>query len=202
LTAAAASCYRRKSRIAVSRFAIAHGSIDVASVAIGAALVITAAVIAWLVRRAPAAPAAAPPPRPSPPSRPPTPALTRPRRRVTAAGLEVATVGMVCPTCRTEYAGMLYCQRDARRLVAADEMLAGRAAGGMCPRCRRAFEPGLRRCPRDGAELVTPTAFRATRPAEPALTGVLAKVCPVCRHRYDLAARFCGKDGHDLVVVN
>ena len=187
----------------MSRFAIAHASIDVASVAIGAAMVVAAALIAWWLRRRPPASAAAPPPPlPRPPSRPPAAALARTRRRVTGAGLEVATVGMVCPTCRTEYAGMLYCQRDARRLVAADEMLAGRAAGGMCPRCRRAFEPGLRRCPRDGAELVTPTAFRATRPAEPAVTGVLAKVCPVCRHRYDLAARFCGKDGHDLVVVN
>ena len=54
----------------------------------------------------------------------------------------------------------------------------------------------------DGAELVPPSAYRATRPADPAPTGVLAKVCPVCRHRYDLSARFCGKDGHDLVVVN
>ncbi|MBK7072778.1 MAG: zinc ribbon domain-containing protein [Myxococcales bacterium] len=187
----------------MSRLAIAHASIDVASVAIGAALVVTAAVIAWLLRRRPPATTAAPPPPlPRPPSRPPSVALARPRRRVTGAGLEVATVGMVCPTCRTEYAGMLYCQRDARRLVAADEMLTGRSTGGMCPRCGRAFEPGLRRCPHDGAELVPPSAYRATRPADPAPTGVLAKVCPVCRHRYDLSARFCGKDGHDLVVVN
>ncbi len=109
---------------------------------------------------------------------------------------------MVCPTCRTEYAGLAYCPRDARRLVAAEDMLEGRATGGMCPRCGRGFDPGLRRCPHDGAELVPPAAYRATRKPDPPLTGVLGKACPVCRTRYDLSVRFCGKDGHDLVVVN
>jgi hypothetical protein len=186
-------------------------TIDLASVVIGAAVAITAAVIGLLLRRRATSLPTEPLPR-SPAARPPRPitgggssspaiAVVRSVRRVTG-GLEVATSGMVCPTCRTEYAGMLYCQRDARRLVSAEDMLEGRSTGGMCPRCGRAFDPGLRRCPHDGAELVPPQAYRATRPAEPAPTGVLAKVCPVCRQRFDLSARFCGRDGHDLVVVN
>lgn len=186
-------------------------TIDLASVVIGAAVAITAAVIGLLLRRraqgVPDEPPAPPPP-PRPIARAPVTgggsspiAVVRSVRRVTG-GLEVATSGMVCPTCRTEYAGMLYCQRDARRLVSAEDMLEGRSTGGMCPRCGRAFDPGLRRCPHDGAELVPPQAYRATRPPEPAPTGVLAKVCPVCRQRFDLSARFCGRDGHDLVVVN
>jgi hypothetical protein len=184
--------------------------IDLASVVIGAAVAITAAVIGILLRRR--AHAAPPPEEPAPPpARPARPttgggggpaiAVVRSVRRVTG-GLEVATSGMVCPTCRTEYAGMQYCQRDARRLVSAEDMLEGRSTGGMCPRCGRAFDPGLRRCPHDGAELVPPQAYRATRSPPPAPTGVLAKVCPVCRQRFDLSARFCGRDGHDLVVVN
>jgi len=185
-------------------------TIDLASVVIGAAVAVTAAVIGLLLRKR------ASEPRPEEPLVPigrSTRAATgggttgavisvvRSVRRVTG-GLEVATSGMVCPTCRTEYAGMHYCQRDARRLVSAEDMLEGRSTGGMCPRCGRAFDPGLRRCPHDGAELVPPQAYRATRPAAPAPTGVLAKVCPVCRQRFDLSARFCGRDGHDLVVVN
>ena len=184
-------------------------TIDLASVVIGAAVAITAAVIGLLLRRRAIAPSVDEPRVALPRAPRPTTAggggpgiaVVRSVRRVTG-GLEVATSGMVCPTCRTEYAGMQYCQRDARRLVSAEDMLEGRSTGGMCPRCSRAFDPGLRRCPHDSAELVPPQAYRATRPAEPAPTGVLAKVCPVCRQRFDLSARFCGRDGHDLVVVN
>jgi len=182
--------------------AVAQGSIDLASVLIGVALVAVALGLAWLLRRRPAPPPFDEAPRPPPPPRAPAIAVVRSARRITSGGLEVVTSGMVCPTCRTEYPGMLYCQRDARRLVPAEDMLTGRPAGGMCTRCGRAFEPGIRRCPHDGAELVPPNAYHATRRPEPAPTGVLAKVCPVCRHRYDLNARFCGRDGHDLVVVN
>ncbi|MBK9029752.1 MAG: zinc ribbon domain-containing protein [Myxococcales bacterium] len=185
--------------------AVAQGSIDLASVLIGVALVVVALAVAWVLRRRTPPPSfddAPPLPLPLPPPRSPVIAVVRSARRITGAGLEVVTSGMVCPTCRTEYPGMLYCQRDARRLVPAEEMLTGRPAGGMCTRCGRAFEPGIRRCPHDGAELVPPSAYHATRRPEPPPTGVLAKVCPVCRHRYDLTARFCGRDGHDLVVVN
>lgn len=138
------------------------------------------------------------------------PGTSPPRQRVSTpmgagGGLAVASSGMVCPTCRTEYQGLSYCTRDARRLVPAEEMLAGRSAGGVCVSCRRAYEPGLRRCPHDGGELVPATvaaALRGRRRQFTAPTGVIATICPSCRARFDLAARFCGHDGTELVVVN
>ena len=193
------------STIVVPAPALVLGSIaPVVLGAVGVLIGLTAiATTLWRRRqRLPAPPLhAAAPPSTDPPPRPAI-AVVRSRRRATSAGLEIATSGMVCPTCRTEYTGMIYCQRDARRLVSAEDMLEGRAAGGMCARCGRGFDPGLRRCPHDGTELVPPNAYRATRKADPPLTGVLGKACPVCRHRYDLSVRFCGRDGHDLVVVN
>lgn len=122
---------------------------------------------------------------------------------------------MVCPTCRTEYHGMAYCTRDARRLVPPEDMLtsralgsasAGKSAGLVCMACRRAYEPGLRSCPHDGNELVPFPVYNATRPrsrrnsTEPA--GVVARICPVCGAKYDLNARFCGHDAGELVVIN
>jgi len=121
-------------------------------------------------------------------------------------GLQVAASGMVCPTCRTEYPGMTYCLRDARRLVPAEEILGGgRGPGGVCVSCRRAFDPGLRKCPHDGADVIPAPLFWATRgrrDRDAVMTGVEAKICPTCRKRYDLGARFCGRDGAELVVIN
>ncbi len=151
---------------------------------------------------------------------PPAPRL-RPRPAVVRSGggggLAVATSSaMVCPTCRTEYHGLTYCTRDARRLVPPEEMLSGaalgrsgalgRSAGLVCMACRRAYEPGLRSCPHDGNELVPFPVYNATRPrraknyTEPA--GVVARICPVCATKYDLNARFCGHDAGELVVIN
>jgi hypothetical protein len=131
-------------------------------------------------------------------------------------GLAVATSSaMVCPTCRTEYHGLAFCTRDARRLVPPEDMLGGpglgpmralsRSAGLVCIACRRAYEPGLRSCPHDGNELVAFPVYNATRPrrartTEPA--GVIARICPVCSTKYDLNARFCGHDAGQLVVIN
>ena len=147
-----------------------------------------------------------PPPRPRP-----RPALVRGGGG--GGGLAVATsTAMVCPTCRTEYHGMAYCTRDARRLVPPEEMMSTRAmtsaksAGLVCMACRRAYEPGLRSCPHDGNELVPFPVYNATRPrarrnsTEPA--GVIARICPVCGAKYDLNARFCGHDAGELVVIN
>ena len=157
--------------------------------------------------RAPLPPEQRPPPRPRP-----RPALVRGGG---GGGLAVATSSaMVCPTCRTEYLGMAYCTRDARRLVPPEEMLSSRAlsatsnkSGGLvCMACRRAYEPGLRSCPHDGNELVPLPVYNATRPrsrrnsTEPA--GVIARICPVCGAKYDLNARFCGHDAGELVVIN
>ncbi|HUQ03968.1 MAG TPA: hypothetical protein VM261_15830 [Kofleriaceae bacterium] len=162
--------------------------------------------------------AAEPEPEPEPAAPPPPPVPRRaapppirrtpqiPRQTVALAGgaLAVVSTGLVCPTCRTEYTGKSFCERDARRLVPPEEMLAGaRSAGGMCTSCGRAFEAGLRRCPHDGGEIIPAVLFQATRRRrEIAPTGVLAKVCPVCRERSDLSARFCGRDGQELVVIN
>jgi hypothetical protein len=151
------------------------------------------------------APTPTPPPVPrraAPPRRPPPQA----RQSVSLAGgaLAVVSTGLVCPTCRTEYTGKSFCERDARRLVPPEEMLGGtRSAGGMCTTCGRAFDPGLRRCPHDGGDVIPAMLFQATRRRrEIAPTGVMAKVCPVCREKSDLSARFCGRDGQELVVIN
>ena len=159
------------------------------------------------------------PPRLAPvPDRPPPPKpRVRPQlsRGGGGGGLMIATsTAMVCPTCRTEYHGMTYCTRDARRLVPPEEMLggplraltSGKSAGLVCMACRRAYEPGLRSCPHDGNELVPFPVYNATRPrarrssTEP--SGVVARICPVCSTKYDLNARFCGHDAGELVVIN
>jgi len=185
------------------------------------ALVILGLVALALVlrRRNRSQPAAPPQPSPPQPVTAAPPAMPRPRPRPAmvrgggGGGLAVATSSaMVCPTCRTEYHGMTYCTRDARRLVPPEDMLgvglgrgAGRSAGLVCMACRRAYEPGLRSCPHDGNELVPFSVYNATRPsrrgtAEPA--GVIARICPVCTTKYDLNARFCGHDAGELVVIN
>ncbi|HTJ43805.1 MAG TPA: hypothetical protein VL463_16980 [Kofleriaceae bacterium] len=187
---------------------------------LGAVLVGLVALLVALRRRAPSeepAETPAPTPMPRPMPRVASPPVRQTRRRapsVPSAGGDLAVAssatsssGMVCPTCRSEYQGHTYCIRDARRLVPAEEMLAGgRGPGGMCVACRRAFEPGLRRCPHDGGDVVPAALFwamRGKKSREPQpITGVNAKVCPVCRQRADLAARFCGHDGAELVVVN
>ncbi|HLL24027.1 MAG TPA: hypothetical protein VK427_17965 [Kofleriaceae bacterium] len=126
-------------------------------------------------------------------------------------GLAVATSSaMVCPTCRTEYHGLTYCTRDARRLVSPEEMISAAAktsksAGIVCMACRRAYEPGLRSCPHDGNELVPFPVYNATRPRRRGFTepaGVIARICPICATKYDLNARFCGHDAGELVVIN
>lgn len=195
----------------------------VAVIGLLALVIIGLAAVALLLRRRNRIQAAVPPPPARPAaSVPPLPTVPRPRPRPQAVrgggggGLAVATSSaMVCPTCRTEYHGMTYCTRDARRLVPPEELLGGpglgpmralsRSAGLVCMACRRAYEPGLRSCPHDGNELVPFPVYNATRPrrartTEPA--GVIARICPVCGSKYDLNARFCGHDAGQLVVIN
>jgi len=151
-----------------------------------------------------------------PPVKPPV-VPTRRRSAVVRSGggggLAVATsTAMVCPTCRTEYHGMTYCTRDARRLIPPEDMLSGaarthaRSAGLVCMACHRAYEPGLRNCPHDSNELVPFVVYNATRPRRPRnLTepaGVIARICPVCATKFDLNARFCGHDAGELIVIN
>jgi len=195
----------------------------VAVIGLLALVIIGLVAMAILLRRRNRLPAAiAPPPARPAAVAPPVPSAprTRPRsqqvRSGGGGGLAVATSSaMVCPTCRTEYHGLTYCTRDARRLVPPEELLGGpglgpmralsRSAGLVCMACRRAYEPGLRSCPHDGNDLVPFPVYNATRPrrartTEPA--GVIARICPVCGSKYDLNARFCGHDAGQLVVIN
>ncbi|HRC55222.1 MAG: hypothetical protein IPI49_26900 [Myxococcales bacterium] len=170
-------------------------------------LLAAGAAIGWFwLHRLRALPAQAPLPRVSTP-----PVTERPKVRVRTtragggAGLAVTTASLACPSCRREYEGALYCSRDARRLVPAYELRNHpRSQGVVCLACRRAFEPGIRRCPHDGTALVPFAVHAAMRPRsrtmEPA--GVIARICPVCGARHDLHARFCGADGAELVVIN
>lgn len=194
----------------------------VAVVGLLALVIVGLAAMALILRRR-SRQQAAEPPRPAEPKPVPTapPAMPRPRPRPAmvrgggGGGLAVATSSaMVCPTCRTEYHGLTYCTRDARRLVPPEEMInlgalaptkSGRSAGLVCMACRRAYEPGLRSCPHDGNELVPFPVYNATRPRKRGHTepsGVIARICPVCATKYDLNARFCGHDAGELVVIN
>jgi hypothetical protein len=195
----------------------------VAVIGLLALVIIGLVAVAILLRRRNRLPTAIARPQPRTASLvPPVPSAPRARPRPHqvrgggGGGLAVATSSaMVCPTCRTEYYGLTYCTRDARRLVPPEELLGGpglgpmralsRSAGLVCMACRRAYEPGLRSCPHDGNELVPFPVYNATRPrrhrtTEPA--GVIARICPVCGSKYDLNARFCGHDAGQLVVIN
>ena len=200
----------------------------IAVIGLLALVILGLAALALLLRRRNRVPAAVAPAPPRPPAAlSAAPAIPRPRPRLAhhvrsgggsggaSGGLAVATASaMVCPTCRTEYHGMTYCTRDARRLVPPEELLGGpglgpmralsRSAGLVCMACRRAYEPGLRSCPHDGNELVPFAVYNATRPrrrpTEPA--NIIARICPVCATKFDLNARFCGHDAGQLVVIN
>lgn len=113
-----------------------------------------------------------------------------------------------CPTCGVEYAaGLSFCPRDARRLVDADEVdERARLSGRVCPRCRRGFEPGARRCVDDGTELVSAAmaaSFALTAQGEgDGGDGAPGKICPRCKIRQADGASFCGHDGARLVALN
>lgn len=169
-------------------------------------LIALSAVLGWVLsrREKPAPRVSAPVPAAPPVSERPR-ARVRTSRAVGGAGLALAPATSACPSCRREYQGAVYCTQDARRLVPSYELQSHpRSQGVVCMACRRAYEPGIRRCPHDGTALVPFAVYSATRPrgrnAEPA--GVIARICPVCGQRYDLHARFCGADGAELVVIN
>ena len=72
-------------------------------------------------------------------------------------------------------------------------------SGGICPTCRRGFNPGIKVCPHDGDELVPPGMITAAVAPPPTLRG---KICPTCGGRFEGTAGFCGKDGTQLVLLN
>lgn len=171
------------------------------------ALLLVAAAIGWWIsrRRVEEPRRAAPPPIPSPPQISDRPRVrVRTSRGAGGAGLALSSATSACPSCRREYEGAVYCTQDARRLVPAYDLHNHpRSQGVVCMACRRAYEPGIRRCPHDGTQLVPFAVYAATKPrARSTESGVIARICPVCGSRYDLHARFCGVDGSELVVIN
>jgi hypothetical protein len=117
---------------------------------------------------------------------------------------EAAVGTMLCPTCKREFAPPAgnFCPQDATRLVPladADEATLA-PAGGVCPICRRGFEPGVKVCPTDKEELLPYAAVAAT--ATVSAQGSKGKICPTCGNRFEGAAAFCGKDGTALVLLN
>jgi predicted amidophosphoribosyltransferase len=80
--------------------------------------------------------------------------------------------------------------------MAGHEAIAAGPVGGICPTCRRGFNPGVRVCPHDGDELVPPAAV------VPRATPSRGKICPTCGGRFEGNAAFCGKDGTQLVLIN
>lgn len=115
---------------------------------------------------------------------------------------QITAGAMACPACHREYApgGSTFCPADGNQLVAVaghEDMLDG-PSGGICPTCKRGFDPGVKVCPEDGDELV-PYALRGSVSAAPAARG---KICPTCGGKFEGNATFCGKDGTALVLLN
>jgi hypothetical protein len=120
-----------------------------------------------------------------------------------AAARGIDTGPVYCPSCRREYpAGTAFCASDSNRLVAirGHEQLMSGPAGGICPVCRKGFNPGVKTCPEHGEELV-PAAV-AGAGAAPAQTTPRGKICPTCGGRFEGGSTFCGKDGTQLVLLN
>lgn len=121
-----------------------------------------------------------------------------------AAARGIDTGPVYCPSCRREYpAGTAFCAFDSNRLVAirGHEQLMSGPAGGICPVCRKGFNPGVKACPEHGEELV-PAAVAGAAAGPPAGPASRGKICPTCGIRSDGASSFCGKDGTALVLVN
>lgn len=120
-----------------------------------------------------------------------------------AAARGIDTGPVYCPSCRREYpAGTSFCAVDSNRLVAIkghEQLMAG-PMGGVCPVCRKGFNPGVKVCPQHGEELVPAPAIGASLPAEP--QPVRGKICPTCGGRYPGTSAFCPKDGTQLVLLN
>jgi hypothetical protein len=122
-----------------------------------------------------------------------------------ARGLD--TGPMFCPSCRKEYpANSAFCAVDSNRLISirGHEALLGGPSGGVCPVCRRGFNPGVKVCPDHGEELLpAPVAGVAAPPSQQAAPAPRrGKICPKCGTRFDGTATFCGQDGSPLVLVN
>lgn len=126
---------------------------------------------------------------------PSAPVAARPVAPVAAA----APAGpLACPVCGVAgTGGERFCAKHGERLVTAAENPL-RAAGMICPTCRRGYPPDAEFCPHDRAALVPYTLYRRAESA----TDSLPRICPACGERYAQHVTFCGKDGASLSSVN
>ena len=105
---------------------------------------------------------------------------------------------LACPVCGVPgTGGERFCAKHGERLVTAAENPL-RAAGMICPTCRRGYPPDAEFCPHDRAALVPYTLYRRAETA----TETLPRICPTCGERYGQHVTFCGKDGASLSSVN
>jgi ribosomal protein S27AE len=108
--------------------------------------------------------------------------------------------GMVCPTCREEYAyNALFCANDGNRLVPLAQGFAVAPAGGVCPTCGQGYDPGIAVCPKHDEPLIPAAVYAAA--AESKVLRV-KKICPMCGAQFEGESQFCGKCGAALVPVN
>jgi hypothetical protein len=92
-----------------------------------------------------------------------------------------------------------FCAKHGIPLVPADQNPL-RAAGMICPTCRRGHPPDAEFCPHDRTALVPYALFgRVDGPKNP---NILPRICPVCGERFGPHVTFCGKDGAALSPVN
>ena len=105
---------------------------------------------------------------------------------------------LACPVCGVAgTGGERFCAKHGERLVTAAENPL-RAAGMICPTCRRGYPADAEFCPHDRAALVPYTLYRRAETA----TETLPRICPTCGERYGQHVTFCGKDGASLSSVN
>lgn len=122
----------------------------------------------------------------------PVPAAPAAPKPATPAG------ALACPVCGVAGSGgERFCAKHGERLVPPAENPL-RAAGMICPTCRRGYPPDAEFCPHDRAGLVPYTLYRKAENA----TDALPRICPTCGERYAQHVTFCGKDGASLSSVN
>ncbi len=84
----------------------------------------------------------------------------------TSAAEKISLGAMVCPSCRHEYpAGSAFCATDANRLIPLtghEDVLTG-PSGGICPTCKRGFNPGVKVVPHDHGEDLVPYSMQWQR---------------------------------------
>jgi hypothetical protein len=128
------------------------------------------------------------------------------RAAESAVAARDASAGVVCPTCRKEFAsGSVFCPNDATRLVPLNIAPGAvpEQSGSICPTCKRGYDAGVKACTYDKDELIPYALYASRQPASAAASPApRGKICPTCGGRYEGVVEFCGKDGTALVLLN